>query len=454
MWDDVGSFLRTAADGSAPRVNHMRRVLVTTGMGALFAAACTHVLTPVPADWKQPLKPSHVEAVPPTPEMPPDPDALDDALRGRAKPPSLCFNDPQACGLDVPPMALAALRPLPEDLDVIDRALRDRGAELPVEARWLHCETLATWRPERGESCVTWMLGEDGVKDEAARGRALSLLDVMGARGEQVALRWLKHPDRAVRRDAAAWIGSRAITDDVVVPALEALNMEPDAEAAVSLIRTFSTLRDARAAGLLDRIARGDSQAEARVAAIDTLTDLAGARIRPSLLTINTADPRVKAAVVENLRRLNRWSDGTEDPFALNGGFDFMASSPKAPVGAVAFIEAFEDAHQRTFLWSAGEKLSDAETDELLRRLEDAGGYGLAAVRTTLARSLNARHLARLVDVRRAIFASGQPNREVLLRDLMGVVRVVREHFMMGRATRHWQRAPHAADGAPLRFHP
>jgi len=485
MWDDVG--MSKVPHGAGPVAGDgMRMVALGTVASGCALWACTHVLTPVPADWKQPApevpRPAAVvAAIVPTEGGTPDADqalaalvmdggpldaldggapggldlvALEDGLRARVKPPSLCFHDPGACGIAAPALSLAALRPLSADLDVLEAALKEHGTRLPEESRWLHCESLAAWRPASGRACVEGLLAEDRLLKDAPRLRALAVADVMGREGDTLVNGWLRHEDRMVRRDAAAWVSARAMTDDAVMPLLEALNMEPDQQTAILLIGAFATLRDPRAVEMLNRIARGDAQVETRVAAIDVLTDLAGPRVRTRLLTIPAKDPRIKAAVLRSLERINGWLDGSQDPFKLAGAFDFMASSPKATVGAVAFLETFENHHDRGLQWSSGEKLTAQETDELLRRLEDAGGYGLAAVRSTLAVSLNNTHLARLLDIRRAIFAAGQPGREGMLRDLMEVARVVREHYVMGRGTRYWRRALHSDDSMPLKFHP
>ncbi|MEW5849768.1 MAG: HEAT repeat domain-containing protein [Myxococcota bacterium] len=382
---------------------------------------------------------------------PADPFPDEAALRTAVKPPSLCFSDPSACGLASPAMSLSALRPTEETLDRVEAALKVHP-EWPLPSRMLHCETLAAFRPLAGVSCVGALADDGGILEVARRTQLLMLLEILGRHGNGLTVKWLRHQDVNVRRDVAAWVATRAVDDTLVDPLLEALDHEPDARAGVSLIRAFSTLLTPKALPLLSAIVNGSSQPEARAEAVRVIADILGPQARDFLRRVPRQEGVVGQAVVEALDRLDHLEQGW-DPYVFEVPLHVMVQRPDVVAGGWAFMEDFKRRRGGPMPVATGARLTREELDLLLRRLVDAGGFGLTVALPTLAINARLEDLQHLMDLRRAIAAARLREHDAMSEDVTRVMQVVRTHFVLGRATRWWY-ANQVSEGDPLRFNP
>ncbi len=424
------------------------------GVALVVCGACAGATVASPGNWQLVRQRAAVEEK--LPGMPADALEAEEALRKLVKPPSLCFMEPRMCGADAPPLSLSALRPGERTLDLLDATLRRHETVWPRESALLHCETLCAWRPTAGVAC-TRRLAELGLLlDPVGRARLAGLMDVLGPHANPLVLGWLSHPDREVRRDMARYLSNRAADDALVVPLTTALNLEPDEETALQLTRALGLLMDPRPITVLLRIAQGTQQPRVRAQAVRSLTWLAHRGLLPVLRTIPQEDLEVKTAVAESRAALMAILDQTPTmvPLELGGAFDFVSSRSGPWVGGLAFLEEFKRNHDRPLLWEVGENLTAAEMTTLLARLTDAGGWGIQAVRTSLATSGGLQHLAPLLEVRRAVHASGVPNRERDASDVTELLQVLRTHHVLKRPTRYWRPAPAAGEGDALKFYP
>jgi hypothetical protein len=414
-------------------------------------AACAGVTLAPSGDWQAVRDSAPHAAVPQLPRG----DALqvEEGLRHAVKPPSLCFAEPQACQIEVERFSLSALRPDERTLDLVQQTLKAQQAAWPLESSLLHCETLCAWRPTAGRACVD-ALAQGSLTDTATRGRLLNLLDVLGRHGNPLALKWLTHPDRVVRRDVALWLSTRAADSALTASLAEALNNEVDDEAALHLVDALGLLMDPRPVEFLSRLAFRSESPDVRAAAVRALTSLVGRPLMPWLRGVPSENAVVAAAVKQSTNELDaRQERPGLWPLELGGAFDFVASREAPLVGGVAFMEEFKRVHERPLQWEVGEKLTTAEMGALLRRLQDGGGFGLEAVRTSLAVSAGPLDLNPLLDVRRSVYAAGWPNRDRMASDMTELLRVVRTHHVLNRPTRYW-RAGDPSSGEPLRFFP
>jgi hypothetical protein len=377
---------------------------------------------------------------------------LEEALRRAIKPPSVCFQQPQACGLNVRALSLAALRPAEMDVERLAQQWPTQRSTWTVSTRFFHCEALCAWRPSAGLACAQELAAEGHLTDDRGRPALLHLLDVLGPHADGLALSWVSHADLAVRRDAARWLSSRALVDSLVAPVLGLLARERDDEVGESLIRAFATLLDPDAVPVLSAIALRSGQSRARVAAVDTLTVLVGTPLRSLLSQMDVRTPEVASAVARAHARLDAWDEGAE-VLPLSGLFGVFASETNVHAGGLAFAEDFRLRRQRSLQILMGERLTRGELEDAFAWLTDAGGYGLAPLRTSLSVSGEWQDLGRVVELRRAIHAAGLPNRDVLAAEVTEVGRVIRMHYALGRPTRYW-RTPVSAVGEPLRFTP
>jgi hypothetical protein len=278
-------------------------------------------------------------------------------------------------------------------------------------------------------------------------------VDLLGRHGRDLLLSWVVHPNVEVRRDVAAWLETRAVDEALVEPLLQALDREPDQATAVSLIRTFSTLLSPKAVPLLGTIARGSAQPAARVAALETLVDLVGLRLRTWLPTVNQDDKSVRLAVAAARARLDAMEEGKDPAFDFGGVLEMLAPPPGPKVGAAQFLGELAWRRGGPIVTLEGVRLSPEEVDRLLRLLSDAGGMGLRYVRSFLAVSCTGAELERLSDVRRAILVAGLPDATALAGELTRVIRVVRTHYVLRQPTRWW-RAPVVPEGEPHAWMP
>ncbi|MBI5495844.1 MAG: hypothetical protein HY904_12540 [Deltaproteobacteria bacterium] len=417
-------------------------------LAAAAGCACAGTQLAAPGDWLRPGASSPGAAVPAWEGM--EPLAAEEALRAAVKPPSLCFQDPRACGLEAPAFTLSALRPDERHLDAVQAALARHATAWPRESRLLHCESLAAWRPAAGRECTRDLADPGSLHDPVQRARLLPLLDALGRHGNALTTAWLVDGDVEVRRDVAHWLSTRAADGALVEPIARALDQEPDERAALDLVRALDLLRDPRTALLLGRIARTRGQPRVSAAAVDVLAVVTHRRLLEDLRYLDTAHPTMRSAV-DRARRLHHVTlrDTPEAvPAELGGGFEFITSHSSPVVGGLAFLEDFKRLRERSLLFEPGESLTPDELRLLMARLSDAGGFGLEVARTSLATSCGAAHLEALLDLRRAIHVAGLPDRERLAFDLTEVVQVVRTHHVLRRPTRYWRALPGAAVAA------
>ena len=419
---------------------------------ALWTSGCQGHQYVLPADWEHPRAASGTVA----PVLPVGPDALaeEDALRALIKPPALCFTQPALCGVAGPSHSLAALRPDENLLDAVATAWNRHEGDWPLPSLLLHCETLTAWRPTAGYACVE-RLSQRGLQDAPLLHSLLGLLDALGPYGNSLALRWLAHPDVAVRREVARWLGTRAADDALVVPVMEALNKEADAQAGAHLARALATLRDMRTMVFMERLLMRTHQPSVRAELIRALTWLSDpsrrARFLQRLPTLGPADAEARSEALAALA--DQQDTPALVPADLPGAYDFWALAPAVDVGGLAFVETFRRRHGRPLDWASGEPIERAELDELMTLLKDGGGVGLDTVRNTMAMSCTAQDLPGLLDLRRAIHVAGLPNRDMEARRLTELLMVVRTHHRAGRATPYFMKVPHAA-GPNLKFMP
>lgn len=442
----------TPEHGGARAARSLAAVVVTA-CGAL-GAGCVGARSATPGDFEHPLPLTAPSASALSLPDGADPLALEDALRAAIRPPSLCFAQPALCGAELPAQSLMALRPPEAHLDALQTALTANLAVWPRASVVLHCETLCAWRPTAGRAC-SHALMDAGLQDPTHTLDLLRLLDALGPHGNSVAMRALAHPDVAVRREVAAWMSRTAADDALVVPLMKALDAEPDAQAAASVVRALGLLRDSRTVPFLEALVHRTPQPSVRAEVITALTWMGNPSYRVRFLQrLQPGSAVEKAALAQALEVLRANADHPEVvPADLSGAFGFWALPPPNAVGGVAFVAAFERKHARPLRWASGERLSREDLVDLLARLKDAGGVGLGAVRSTLARSCMDVDLDALLDIRRAIHVAGLPNHDAEAQDLTEVIQVVRTHHRAGRATTYWTREVRAA-GDPLRIMP